>query len=66
MSQQIFTITGSNQTDLDKRVKAFEALQEQETIVLERLTELSEMPKAVKYLKEWLSFKLLKTWLNNK
>lgn len=64
MPKQIFTIEGANSKDLEKRVAAFEALQMQETIVLERLTELSKMKQAMKYLKSSLLFVGLKAFLN--
>lgn len=64
MQTQVFTIEGRTDKDLEKRVNAFEALSAQPTDVLERLTELSKMEKAVKYLKSNLLFKGLMAYLN--
>ncbi len=56
MSQRILTVNGATEADLEKRYKAIEALNGQETVVLERLTMLSASPKAKSYLSNNLLF----------
>ncbi len=66
MSERIYTVKGANNNDLEKRYKAFEALGDQPTIVLERLVELSEMESAVKHLKNSFLFGTMKALLKTK
>lgn len=60
------TVQGANETDVKKRALYLEQLNDQETIVLERLSKLAENPKAVMYLKSAILFMGLEMFLNKK
>lgn len=57
---KIVTVQGVNEPDELKRQAAMEILNEQETIVLERVAELAQSDKAVQYIKGFLTWPLVK------
>jgi hypothetical protein len=60
----VITIQGANEKDQQKRVAAFEKLNENlGTTELERIAELCNNPKAVKYFKNPMLFATVKAFL---
>ena len=66
MPERIIKVSGANEADLQKRAKVFELLNEEPTVVLERLAELSTIPKAKATLKSFVLFNGLKLTLGKK
>lgn len=63
---KIITVQGSTESDEKKRWIYLDELNEQDTVVLERLSKLAENPKAVSYLKSPMLFMGLEMFLNKK
>jgi len=59
----IITVTGANPTDEKKRHEAFSELNNLDTVVLERLAQLSKSKKAIGYFKTALMFAVVKKHL---
>lgn len=60
---KIITVQGHNVQDEDNRAKALEILNDQDTVVLERLSKCCQNDKAVNYFKNSILFKMVESFL---